>query len=39
MAGSFPSEGIFRDRFARDEIQFVLWPLYTRVREGETQDV
>lgn len=35
--GFFPFGGKFRDRFARDEIQFVLWPLYTRVREGETQ--
>ncbi|MBI5606791.1 MAG: hypothetical protein HY879_25960 [Deltaproteobacteria bacterium] len=35
--GVFPFGGEFRGRFARDEIQFVLWPLYTRVREGETQ--
>ncbi|MCJ7833049.1 MAG: hypothetical protein MUQ20_01520, partial [Deltaproteobacteria bacterium] len=35
--GVFPFGGLFRDRFARDEIQFVLWPLYTRIREGETQ--
>ncbi|MBA4393944.1 MAG: hypothetical protein C0407_10365 [Desulfobacca sp.] len=35
--GVFPFGGEFRDRFARDEIQFVLWPLYTRVREGETR--
>jgi hypothetical protein len=37
--GMFPFGGTFRGRFARDEIQFVLWPLYTRVREGETQTV
>jgi len=35
--GVFPFGGLFKDRFARDEIQFVLWPLYTRIREGETQ--
>ena len=35
--GVFPFGGTFRGRFARDEIQFVLWPLYTRVREGETE--
>ena len=35
--GVFPFGGTFRGRFARDEIQFVLWPLYTRVREGETK--
>ncbi len=37
--GFFPFGGEFRDRFARDEIQFFLWPLYTRIREGETQTV
>jgi hypothetical protein len=35
--GMFPLGGTFRGRFARDEIQFVLWPIYTRVQEGETQ--
>ncbi len=35
--GVFPFGGTFRGRFARDEIHFVLWPIYTRVREGETQ--
>lgn len=35
--GVFPFGGLFKDRFDRDEIQFVLWPLYTRIREGETQ--
>ncbi|MFH0787842.1 MAG: hypothetical protein V2B13_09550 [Pseudomonadota bacterium] len=37
--GLFPLGGEFRGRFARDEIQFVLWPIYTRIREGETQTV
>lgn len=35
-SGFFPFGGEFRDRFARDEIKFVLWPLYSQVREGET---
>jgi hypothetical protein len=35
--GIFPFGGTFRGRFTRDEIQFVLWPIYTRVREGETE--
>jgi hypothetical protein len=35
--GFFPFGGLLRDRDARDEIQFVLWPLYTRIQEGETQ--
>jgi hypothetical protein len=34
--GVFPFGGEIRGRFARDEIQFVLWPIYTRIREGET---
>ena len=36
-AGCFPFGGLFRDRFDRDEIQFVLWPLYSRILEGETE--
>src|SRR4030042_2203618 len=35
--GFFPFGGQFRDRFARDEIECVLWSPYTRVREGETE--
>ena len=35
--GFFPFGGELRGRFIRDEIQFVLWPIYTRIREGETQ--
>ncbi len=35
--GFFPFGGLFRDRFARDEIQFVLWPFYSRILEDETQ--
>ena len=35
--GFFPLGGIFRDRFTRDEIDFVLWPLFTRIKEGETR--
>jgi hypothetical protein len=35
--GVFPFGGLFRDRFDRDEIQFVLWPLYSRILEGETE--
>ncbi|MBI5582753.1 MAG: hypothetical protein HY892_02920 [Deltaproteobacteria bacterium] len=35
--GFFPLGGVFRDRFSRDEIQFALWPLYTHIREGETE--
>ena len=34
--GFFPFGGQFKGRFARDEIAFVLWPLYTHIREGET---
>jgi len=34
--GIFPFGGEFRGRFNSDEIQFVLWPLYTRFKEGET---
>jgi hypothetical protein len=35
--GLFPFGGTFRGRFTRDEINFVLWPIYTRVVDGETQ--
>lgn len=35
--GMFPLGGVFKDRFARDEIRFALWPLYTHIREGETE--
>ena len=35
--GFFPFGGVFRDRFDRDEIQFVLWPLYSRILEDETE--
>jgi len=35
--GLFPLLGKIKDRFRRDEIDFVLWPLYTRViDEGST---
>jgi hypothetical protein len=35
--GVFPFGGVFRDRFGRDEIGFILWPLHTWIREGENQ--
>jgi hypothetical protein len=31
--GLFPFGGTFRGRFARDEIKFVLWPIYTRIQD------
>jgi len=37
FGGVFPLGGVFKDRFVRDEIHFVLWPIYTHIREGETQ--
>ena len=37
FGGFFPLGGVFKDRFVRDEITFVLWPLYTQVREGESE--
>lgn len=30
----FPFYGTFHNRFGKDNISFVLWPLYTRVTEG-----
>jgi hypothetical protein len=37
FGGFFPLGGVFRDRFSRDEIQYAHWPLYTHIREGETE--
>jgi hypothetical protein len=37
--GLFPLGGVFRDRFGRDEIGFVLWPFHTWVQEGENRTV
>jgi len=35
--GFFPIAGRLKERFGRDEIQFYLWPLYSRIEdEGET---
>jgi hypothetical protein len=34
--GLFPLFGEIKDRFRRDEIDFVLWPLYTRVIDKGT---
>lgn len=31
----FPLFGILHNRFGRDGIRFVLWPVYTRIRKGE----
>ena len=30
----FPFYGTFHNRFGKDNISFILWPLYTRVTEG-----
>jgi hypothetical protein len=35
--GLFPFGGLLRDRFTRDEIRFVLWPLYSRILDGDTE--
>lgn len=33
--GFFPFYGILKKRFAKDEIDFFLWPIYSHSREGE----
>lgn len=33
--GFFPFYGNFKKRFAKDEIDFFLWPIYSHSREGE----
>ena len=32
----FPIYGVMRKRFGKDEIKFVLWPIYTRTRDDKT---
>ena len=34
--GLFPIYGDMRKRFGKDEIKFVLWPIYTRTRDDKT---
>jgi hypothetical protein len=35
--GVFPFYGRLKKRFSKDEMSFVLWPLYSHSREGENQ--
>jgi len=35
--GLFPIYGHLKERFAKDEVDFFLWPLYTRTRDGQNQ--
>ena len=35
--GIFPVYGRLRERFGYEEIRFVLWPIYSRAREGENR--